>query len=109
MVSTIGINVGATPRFARRHVPAAIHVGRVHEVVAQVRNILQKQFLMSKRNVAEKHKVLVNLSHVAHVRHEAHRELSGEHRHGEPFTDAGQARTVGLHDAARTSLQKIFP
>ena len=83
---------------------AAVDVCRVNKIVAQVRNILKKQFLVAQRDVAEQNEVLVNLPHVAHVRHEAHRELAREHDHREPFADAGEAGAVGLHDSDRPGL-----
>jgi hypothetical protein len=36
----------------------------MHEVVAQMRNIFEKQSLMAKRNMVPQNKVLVNLAHI---------------------------------------------
>ena len=46
------MEVGAAARFLRRHVVAAVDVCRVNKIVAQMRDVLEKQFLVAKRDVA---------------------------------------------------------
>ena len=45
----------------RRAVRTVLHTRRVHEVVAKVRNVFQKQNLVAKRHMVEHDQVLMDL------------------------------------------------
>ena len=44
----------------------------------QMGDTLEKYSFMPQRNAIEQHQVLVNLSHVAHVRNDSQTEFSGQ-------------------------------
>lgn len=59
-------------------------------------DVFKKDFLQAECDMIDQHQVLVNLPHVAHMRHDFQPELSCQQTHGQEFTDAANARAVNL-------------
>ena len=70
----------------------------MHEIIAQVRDVLQKYRLVAQGDVVEQHQVLMDLAHVADVRHDRQSEFARHQAHGEEFGDAGETRAIGLDE-----------
>ena len=75
-MQTLYVNqVRAASRLLWRAIDAVLHPRRVHEMFAQVRNVFQEERVVAQSDVVEKDQVLMNLAHVAHVRHNRQTEL----------------------------------
>ncbi len=74
----------------------------------QVRNVLQKQNLVSDGNVVEQHQMLVQLSHVADMRRHRQAKFSCQQAHGEKFADSAQAGAVGLNKTQGAGLHEVL-
>jgi hypothetical protein len=62
--------IGAAAGSLGSAVHAAADDGPVNELFAQMRNVLNNQHLVAERDAILLHQVLVDLPHVAHVRHD---------------------------------------
>ena len=51
-----------------------MHLRREEKVSPQVRNVLEKDNLIAERDVQEQREVLMDLPHIAHVRHDGQAE-----------------------------------
>src|SRR4051812_21437641 len=75
--------VGAAPWRLGRVIDTTADQGRRLEILAQVRDIFQEQRLVPERNVVEEHQVLMNLAHVANMRHDRQSKLSRQKTDGD--------------------------
>ena len=57
----------------------------------------------------EQHQMLVNLSHITDVRHDADGKLCCHDGDGEILADASQASAICLNDSHRPGLKEILP
>jgi len=74
----------------------------------EMRNALKKQRLVSHGDVIEQHQMLVNLSHISHVRNDAQAELSRQQAYGEELGNSGNPRAVHLHDLHSLRLHEVL-
>src|SRR5437667_11436450 len=88
-------------------VNAAGDLARMHKVLSQVRDVLEKHNLLSECDVVEEDEVLVQLPHIANVRHDRHAKLAAKQTHRDEFTDASHASRIHL-DESRASGQQII-
>ncbi len=70
------MQVTREPWFLRCQIDAAFHRSGMHKVFAQVRDMLQKQSVMTEGNVVEEYEMLMDLAHVADVRHDGDAEFA---------------------------------
>jgi len=73
-----------------------------------VRNIFKKYFIKPKRYVVEEHQVLMDLPHIANVRHDDQAKLSRQYAHGNEFAYAANTNTIDLNKARGTCLHEIL-
>src|SRR5258708_20598708 len=62
------LQVGGRTRCLRGHIDSVLDVSGIHEVSLKMRNALKEYRFMSHGNVIEENQMLMNLSHVTHVR-----------------------------------------
>jgi hypothetical protein len=72
------------------------------------RNMLQEGCFMTKSNVIEEDKVLMNLSHVSYVRNPRNIEELCKKTDGEKLTHPRHARAVHLQEGESFCLEKVF-
>ena len=80
----------------------------MHQVVAQVGDVLQEDRVVTHGDVIEQHQVLMDLAHVADVRHHRQTELARHQAHCEKLRNARQARAIGLYEMDRAGLDEVF-
>ena len=98
---------GAAGRL-RQQVRAAFHYRGMHETVAYVWDVLKKPCVVARCGRIEQHQMLVDLAHVAHMRHNREPELPREQADGQKFRDTRQPRTIRLHEVQRARLHEIL-
>src|SRR5437868_2703032 len=94
--------------FARRPVNTAGHVARMHEMLSQMRDVLEKDHFVTERNVIKQDKMLVKLSHVANMGNHRYAKLPAEQTDGDEFTHAADTDRVHLDESRAPGLQIIF-
>jgi hypothetical protein len=73
----------------------------IHEVRLEMRNALEEYRFVSHGDVIEQNQMLVNLSHVTHVRNDPQAELSRQQAYCEELGNSRNPRTVHLYDLHR--------
>ena len=74
------------------------------EVLAQVRDVLEEECLVAHANVVEEDEMLVELSHVSHMRDDGDAELSGEQTDRQELRDSRDADGIHLDEAGTAGL-----
>src|SRR5438876_7447409 len=80
-------------------VNAAGDLTRMHKVLSQVRDVLEKHNLLSECDVVEQDEVLVDLPHVTNVWDDRHAKLPAKQAHRNEFADASHACRVHLDES----------
>lgn len=70
--------VRAGSRFLRRFVDSILHDGRMRKVSAEMRDMLEEKGVMTQSDVIEQDQVLMDLTHVPHVRDHWQTVLAGQ-------------------------------
>jgi len=70
------LQIAACARFLWSLINAAFDLARMNKVFAQVRDVLQKNDFVTKRNMVEQNQMLVQLPHVADVRHDGNAKFA---------------------------------
>src|SRR5208282_6611733 len=88
-------------RRLRRDVNSALDSRRMNEMFAHVGNAFEEHRLMPDRDVIEQNEVLVNLPHVADVRHHRQSEFPREQAHRDELGNPREPRAIRLHEMQR--------
>ena len=80
----------------------------MHEVLAEVRDVFKQKRLVREGDVVKKDQVLVDLTHVADVRHNRLPELLRQQADREELADPGHACDVHLHEVHGLGLQQVL-
>ena len=81
----------------REHKNAAFDTSGKDKVFLKVRDVLEKDFLVTHGDVVKEHQVLVNLTHIANVRHHRDSKNPTHQAYGQELADAADAYTVDLN------------
>ena len=73
-----------------------------------MRNALQKYRFVSHGDLIEQNQMLVNLSHVTHMRNDRQPELSRQQAHREKLRNSRNPRAVHLHNLNRIRLHEVL-
>src|SRR6266481_9590040 len=91
-----GFQIAARSRFLRRPVNTGGYVARMHEMLPQMRDMLEKDNLVPERDVIEEHEMLVKLPHISDVRNDRNAKSPAEQADGNEFTDTSDSHRVHL-------------
>src|SRR6201996_1428326 len=78
------------------------------KVRAQMRNVLQEEWLVPHGDVQEQDQVLMDLSHVSDVRHNGQAEFFRQQADRDELAHSSQARTVSLHIVHGVRLEEVL-
>ena len=76
-------------------------------MLLQVRNTFEEKRLVAKGNVVEQHQMLVNLSHISHVRYHRQAKSPRQHAYHDKFRDARNPGAIDLHNVDCLCLHEI--
>src|SRR5579885_2278971 len=80
----------------------------MHKSLAQMRNVFEKHHRMPKSDVVEQHQVLMNLTHIANVRHNRQPELARKQADREELADSRHPRAIHLHKMHRVFAYEVL-
>lgn len=80
----------------------------MNEALAQMRNVFEEHDRVPERNMVEQHQMLVNLSHIADVRHYGEAKLSSEQADRNEFTYTRYTRAIHLDEVYGTFAHEIL-
>ena len=80
----------------------------MNEMLAQMGDVFEKDFFQAERDVIDQYQMLVNLPHVANMRHDFQPEFFCQQTYCQEFTDTANAGTVNLNKGCRAGLDKVF-
>lgn len=80
----------------------------MHKMRSEMRNMFKEKRLMSQADVVEQYQVLVQLSHISHMRHHGNAILPTQQAYRDELTHAAQPYRIRLYKTRRTGLQVIF-
>ena len=80
----------------------------MNKVVLQVRYVFQEHHLMPHGNMIEQDQMLVQLTHVAHMRYYGYAEFSAKQAHGNELTYSAHPYGIYLDETRTIALQVVF-
>ena len=92
----------------RGFVVTVAYAGGKYKMVAQVRDVFEKQNIVPKRNVIEEYQVLVQLPHIADMGHYRISQLLCQETYGKKFAHPPQPGTIRLNVVQRARLHEIL-
>src|SRR5579883_814767 len=96
------------PRFLRGLVDPVGHGCRMAEVLTQMRDMFEKESFMPHGNVVEQDQVLMDLPHIADMRHHRETVFTGKQAGGDELRYAGKPGAVGLHKMDGFGFDKVL-
>src|SRR6202522_238966 len=85
-----------------------LHLRGMEEVLAKMRNVLQELCFQPQPDMVEEHQVLMQLPHVANVRHHGKIEDPGEKTYREEFADPRDPGAIDLDKRQRLGLHEVL-
>jgi len=82
----------------------AFHPCGKHEVIAQMRNMLEELDFMPQGDVVEQNQMLMDLTHVSHMRKQRKAEFPGQNADRKKFANASEPGAVCLDAVSYTHL-----
>lgn len=102
------LQVAAGADFLWGAIHACFDAHGMDEVVAQVRDVFQKDGWQIQTNVVEQDEVLMQLSHVADMGHDRDAELLAQQTHGDELTNPSDAHGIDLDESSALGLEVVF-
>src|SRR5882757_3779612 len=95
-------------RLLRCVVNTILHLRGMDEVTSKMRNVLKELYFEPQPDMVEENQVLMQLSHVANVRHHGKIEDLREETDSKELADAPNSRAIDLNERQRLCLHEVL-
>src|SRR5690242_12193347 len=102
------LQISGSAGLLRRSVNPVLHLRRMDEVRPEVRNVLEKLCFQPKTNMVEENQMLMDLAHIADMRHDWKLEDFGKKADGQELADTSNSRAINLDERERLRFHEVL-